>query len=140
MVIVDRELQKREQSGAPIRVGVVGAGHMGRGIVAQLLRPPVGMRLAAISNRTVEKAERILLNAGIGHFLRAGSSAQVEHAVARREYAVTDNPTLLCDAENIDVIVDATSDIEFGAQVVMRDRKSTRLNSSHRCISYAVFC
>src|SRR5437762_10568843 len=25
-------------------------------------------------------------------------------------------------------------------QVAMRDRKSTRLNSSHRCISYAVFC
>src|SRR5437763_4328361 len=24
--------------------------------------------------------------------------------------------------------------------VVARDRKSTRLNSSHRCISYAVFC
>src|SRR5436189_2348195 len=26
------------------------------------------------------------------------------------------------------------------AQTAMRDRKSTRLNSSHRCISYAVFC
>src|SRR5437879_8320188 len=25
-------------------------------------------------------------------------------------------------------------------QVVQGDRKSTRLNSSHRCISYAVFC
>src|SRR5437879_8654131 len=25
-------------------------------------------------------------------------------------------------------------------QVQSRDRKSTRLNSSHRCISYAVFC
>src|SRR5437763_16187137 len=24
--------------------------------------------------------------------------------------------------------------------LAMRDRKSTRLNSSHRCISYAVFC
>src|SRR5437762_9022437 len=24
--------------------------------------------------------------------------------------------------------------------LVQRDRKSTRLNSSHRCISYAVFC
>src|SRR5437763_8608419 len=24
--------------------------------------------------------------------------------------------------------------------IVKRDRKSTRLNSSHRCISYAVFC
>src|SRR5437879_8224871 len=26
------------------------------------------------------------------------------------------------------------------AQDCARDRKSTRLNSSHRCISYAVFC
>src|SRR5437764_1829273 len=26
------------------------------------------------------------------------------------------------------------------ASVTQRDRKSTRLNSSHRCISYAVFC
>src|SRR5437764_6426741 len=33
--------------------------------------------------------------------------------------------------------------IERGQLVVMKsitDRKSTRLNSSHRCISYAVFC
>src|SRR5437879_8767260 len=28
-------------------------------------------------------------------------------------------------------------DVFFGGEV---DRKSTRLNSSHRCISYAVFC
>src|SRR5437762_9706644 len=28
----------------------------------------------------------------------------------------------------------------FGARVAEEDRKSTRLNSSHRCISYAVFC
>src|ERR1017187_7380007 len=26
------------------------------------------------------------------------------------------------------------------ARIVATDRKSTRLNSSHRCISYAVFC
>src|ERR1017187_2817953 len=32
--------------------------------------------------------------------------------------------------------------LEFsaGAALIPRDRKSTRLNSSHRCISYAVFC
>src|SRR5437763_12003561 len=29
---------------------------------------------------------------------------------------------------------------EAGRAVLMADRKSTRLNSSHRCISYAVFC
>src|SRR5437879_10327511 len=32
-------------------------------------------------------------------------------------------------------------DIVFAQQIVQAlDRKSTRLNSSHRCISYAVFC
>src|SRR5437762_10440064 len=29
---------------------------------------------------------------------------------------------------------------EFYVDAVSSDRKSTRLNSSHRCISYAVFC
>src|SRR5437762_7539519 len=28
----------------------------------------------------------------------------------------------------------------LGTENCVRDRKSTRLNSSHRCISYAVFC
>src|SRR5437879_6771965 len=28
----------------------------------------------------------------------------------------------------------------FHLHIIPRDRKSTRLNSSHRCISYAVFC
>src|SRR5437762_6046024 len=30
--------------------------------------------------------------------------------------------------------------VALGLQLLLRDRKSTRLNSSHRCISYAVFC
>src|SRR5437762_7212082 len=30
--------------------------------------------------------------------------------------------------------------IVFALMVALPDRKSTRLNSSHRCISYAVFC
>src|SRR5437763_3110866 len=31
-------------------------------------------------------------------------------------------------------------DVVIGAAQCALDRKSTRLNSSHRCISYAVFC
>src|SRR5437879_13339435 len=30
--------------------------------------------------------------------------------------------------------------VEFFLASIPQDRKSTRLNSSHRCISYAVFC
>src|SRR5436189_1027543 len=31
-------------------------------------------------------------------------------------------------------------DAHIGGGITLKDRKSTRLNSSHRCISYAVFC
>jgi len=31
MIIVDRALKKREEEGKPIRVGMIGAGFMGRG-------------------------------------------------------------------------------------------------------------
>src|SRR5437763_11466132 len=30
--------------------------------------------------------------------------------------------------------------LHYGTEEQKKDRKSTRLNSSHRCISYAVFC
>src|SRR5437763_2409748 len=37
--------------------------------------------------------------------------------------------------------VSIQSSLDSGQRVgTIRDRKSTRLNSSHRCISYAVFC
>src|SRR5437879_10751828 len=39
---------------------------------------------------------------------------------------------------NIPKILDVAR--RSGAEAIHPDRKSTRLNSSHRCISYAVFC
>src|SRR5437762_9089815 len=33
-----------------------------------------------------------------------------------------------------------TKEVDEAAAAFMQDRKSTRLNSSHRCSSYAVFC
>jgi predicted homoserine dehydrogenase-like protein len=120
MIIVDTALEKREKEGRPIRVGIVGAGYMGRGIALQLLARPTGMRLAAISNRTLTKAEQALRNGGANDFKTVCSTAQLEQVVSRGEYAVTEDPLLLCDAANVDVVIDATSDIEYGAHVVVR--------------------
>jgi len=119
MVIVDMKLQERELQSRPIRVGLLGAGYMGRGIARQLLRPVPGMRLAAISNRTIAKAEGVLHEAGNDHFLRVTSTAQLEDAIARGQHAVAEDPMLLCQAGNIDIILDATSDIEFGAKIAL---------------------
>src|SRR5437762_9150817 len=38
------------------------------------------------------------------------------------------------------VFQEGPSNLDEGDAPVRTDRKSTRLNSSHRCISYAVFC
>jgi predicted homoserine dehydrogenase-like protein len=120
MIIADKELERREQEGKPIRVGIVGAGYMGRGIALQLLAPTTGMRLGAISNRTLSKAQQALRDAGVNDFKIVDSVSGLEQAVSQGKCSVAEDPLLLCDAANIDVIVDATSDMDYGARVALR--------------------
>jgi predicted homoserine dehydrogenase-like protein len=126
MVIVDVALEKREKQGKPIRVGIIGAGYMGRGIANQLLKPPLGIRLAAISNRTISKAQQALRDAGIHQYQSPSTVAMLDAAISRGEVSITDDPNLLCDASNIDVIIDATSDLELGAHVVVRSLENKK--------------
>ena len=65
MIIVDKKLEELEGKGKPIRVGLAGAGFAARGLAAQLLTNPVGMRLVAISNRTLANAHKAYKDAGI---------------------------------------------------------------------------
>ena len=58
MIIVDKALEEREQQGKPIKVGLIGAGYMGRGVVHQIEKYMKGMKVAAIYNRTTAKAEQ----------------------------------------------------------------------------------
>jgi predicted homoserine dehydrogenase-like protein len=120
MILVDTALEKRELENRPIRVGLVGAGYMGRGIVLQFLTPLRGLRLAAISNRTLSGAERAYRDAGIEAVKRVGTVSDLEEAIRDGKYAVTDDPFLLCEAGNIDAIIEATGEIEFGSRVVMK--------------------
>ena len=65
MIIVDRALERREAEGRPIRVALVGAGFMGRGVANQIINSTTGMRLVAIANRTLAQAERAYREAGV---------------------------------------------------------------------------
>lgn len=120
MVIVDTALEKLEKQGKPIRVGIVGAGYMGRSIAVQLLKPPVGIRLAAVSNRTISKAEAAVREGGLDPVSNVSSVKLLDEIIARGQVAVTSDPLLLCDASNIDILIDATSDMDCGVRVVLR--------------------
>src|SRR6185503_6769188 len=109
---------EREALGRPIRVALVGAGVTGRMIALQLLAPPIpGMRLVAIANRTLEKAARNFRNAGVDTVTTVDSRADLEDCVARSRPAIVADASLVCEAANIDVVVEVTGTIEYGAQV-----------------------
>lgn len=119
MVIVDRELQKLEDAGKPIRIGLVGAGVMGRMVALQLLTPLVGMRLVAIANRTPAKAGRAFAEGGAAAPKSVTSVAALQAAVEAGTPAMTDDPMLLCRAGNIDAVIEVTGTVEFGAAVAL---------------------
>lgn len=119
MIIVDKALEKRHAQGNPIRVGLVGAGYMGRGVALQILTATRGMDVVAISNRTLSQAELAYRQAGVDEWRRVETVVELEDAIARGEYAVTDDALLLCRAEGIDAIVEVTGTIEFATQVVL---------------------
>ncbi len=118
MIIVDTALQQRHQQGSPLRVALVGAGYMGRGIALQLISTP-GIRLAALSNRTLSAARRAYNEAGIDDVATAENQARLEQAIHNGRPAITEDALLLARAEGIEAIIEATGEIEFGARVVM---------------------
>jgi len=119
MIIVDKALESRAREGHPVRVGMVGAGFMGRGIALQVLRNMPGMRLAAIANRGIEAAERAYHAAGAEDVVRVADPDALKAAVADGRPAVTDDPFLLCRADGIDAVIEVTGTVEHAAHVAM---------------------
>jgi len=65
VIIIDRELQRRAEANDSIRVAVLGAGFLAKGL-AKVLSSTLGMRLVAVANRTVENARRCFTEAAVG--------------------------------------------------------------------------
>ena len=119
MIIVDRALQSRAEAGNPVKVGMIGAGFMGRGIANQIANSVPGMELVAISNRHLDGAKRAYAEAGIDGVQVVNTVSGLEDAIARNQYAVTEDAMVLCQAEGIDALIEVTGTIEFAAHLVM---------------------
>jgi predicted homoserine dehydrogenase-like protein len=120
VVIIDNALRAREAQGRPIRVGMFGAGFMGQGIANQIVNSTAGIRLVAIYNRHPERALAAYRYAGPDLRPRhARTQGAFEDAVRSGQPAVTDDPALLCRSEQVDVLLDVTGAVEFGAHVAL---------------------
>jgi len=126
MIIVDKALEKLEKEGKPIRVGMVGAGFMAQGIANQIINYTKGMRLSAIANRTLSKAITTYEYAGVADPKLIEKNSQLSDAINAGKYAVTDNAMLLIDSSEIDVILEVTGSIEYGAHIVLNTIKNKK--------------
>jgi predicted homoserine dehydrogenase-like protein len=120
MVIVDTALEKRHQAGKPIRIALIGAGYMARGIALELLTGIKGICLAVIANRTLDAAARAYAEAGIDDVTSVDTLRRLEDVIASGAYAITDDALLACQASGIDAIIEATGDVEHSAHVVLK--------------------
>ncbi|MGO4172573.1 NAD(P)H-dependent oxidoreductase [Bosea sp. TAF32] len=119
MLIVDTALKRRAEENNPIRVGILGAGFMCQGLANQLAHSVPGMRLAAISNRRPERALNVLAYAGFENSKLSDRQTELDEIIRSGKPAATEDAMLLARSPEIDVLVDTTGSVEFGAHLVL---------------------
>lgn len=120
MVIVDNALKRRQEENNPVRVAMIGAGFMGRGIANQICNSVPGMELVAIANRTVDQAKRAYTEAGVESAEYTTQKDELENNIREGKYTITDNASIVCEAEGIDAIIEVTGAIEFSSHLILK--------------------
>lgn len=119
MHMLDTALKRREDEGRPIRVGIVGAGFMSQGLSNQIAHSIPGMRVAAISNRKPQRALDVLRYSGFEDARIVESQAALDKEISAGRPAATADAMLIARSEHVDVVVDATGSVEFGAHLAL---------------------
>jgi predicted homoserine dehydrogenase-like protein len=116
---IDHLLEERARMGRPIQVGLVGAGVTGRSIALQLTTVP-GIRLAVVVNRTLSRARQAWAEAGIAETLMIDEGTRLDEAIRRGTAAIAQDPAVIYGAMGLDLVIEATGTVEFGADVTQR--------------------
>lgn len=118
MGYTERLVRRHAELGRPIRVGLVGAGQMGRGYVAQTRRM-TGMDVVAIADVAPERAVAAFQAAGADDVVTTGTSDELARAVEDGRHVVTTDAEELVRLP-VDIVVEATGVPSIGARVAMQ--------------------
>jgi predicted homoserine dehydrogenase-like protein len=113
-----RRLQERQAAGTPIRLGLVGCGQMGSGLVHVTSRM-TGLDTLALADIDLARASGVFRAIGVaeGDIVVARSVGQAEDALRRGKCLVTQDALLLTQLPSLDALVEATGMTEVGALV-----------------------
>jgi predicted homoserine dehydrogenase-like protein len=119
MIIVDTALEAREKENRPIRVALLGAGFMSHGLANHIVNTTPGMRLVGVYNRHPHRAFDLFNYAGVTDIVSPNTQKEADLAMKEGIAIATDDAFLLARSKEVDVIVDVTGSVEFGAQVAL---------------------
>ena len=100
-----KQLLQREENDNPIRVGVIGAGQMGTGMIAQIATIP-GMCVTGISDINLTAAQQ-------------AAKDYKASANKKNDILVSKNFKEVIQAKEVEIIVDATGVPEVGAKIAL---------------------
>ena len=120
MIIIDTALQAREKEGRPIRVALIGSGFMSRGLANHIVNTTAGMRLVGVYNRSPQRAFDLCEYAGIKDVVSPTIQHEVDLAIREGKTVATGDAFLLARSSEVDVLVDVTGSVEFGAHVALK--------------------
>lgn len=111
-----KRLQERERAtGRPVRVGVVGAGQMGSGLVAQINRVP-GLVMSAVADIDITRAEKALAGAGAEQVTTTDDLTDAAATIERGESVALSNGMALTKLP-VDVIVEVSGVPDVAAEI-----------------------
>lgn len=118
MLGFNRRLAALEKEGGCIRVGLVGAGQMGRGLISQI-EGMYGMRVVITADLFPENIKAAYRRAGVPdtRILETQDFDKADQAIASGYSVATTEAELIPQLSNVDVIVDATGMPDIGAKV-----------------------
>ncbi len=121
-------LQKREATGKPIQVGLVGCGQEGSGMV-HITNKMVGLETRAIADIIPDLPLAVLKEIGVppSEICVTNKLGEAADALDKGQYLVTEDALLLPQLESLDALVEATGVTEVGAQVAW----NSILNQKH---------
>ncbi|MGK7378315.1 NAD(P)H-dependent oxidoreductase [Planococcus sp. 1R117A] len=118
MLGINRKLEELEKSGTIIKVGLVGAGQMGRGMVSQI-ENMAGMRVVVTADIQIDNVKNAYSKSGVASsdIVETNNEEEAAEAVKAGKVVATTDAQLVTSLSEVDVVVDATGVPDIGAKI-----------------------